>query len=119
MNFIEKMEKSLLLKTLGDNPKLRIIDFLLDNKLFDFSKKEMIEGTHLSKTTFYKYFEELEEEGVVKIHRKFGKARLYKLNEKNPVTKLLIDLDLKLGELYANLVEKEVKEKGPVEAVQY
>lgn len=38
------MEKdSLLLKFLGKSPQLRIIDFLLDNKLLDFSKKEIIE----------------------------------------------------------------------------
>ncbi len=101
-------EKSLLIETLGDNPKLRIIDFFLDNKLFDFSKKELIEGTRLSKPTFYKYFDCLVKEGVVTVSRKFGKAKLYKLDEKNETTKILMDMDLKLGEAYANKIEKKV-----------
>ena len=38
---------------MGDTPKLRIIDFFLDNKESDYSKKEIIEYTGISKTTFY------------------------------------------------------------------
>ena len=49
-------EKSILLKALGENPKLRIIDFFLDNPLFDFTKKEVFEALGMNKQTFYKYF---------------------------------------------------------------
>ena len=49
-----------MIKTLGDSPKLRIIDFFLDNPLFDFTKKEVIEALGMSKQTFYKYFPDLE-----------------------------------------------------------
>ncbi len=55
--------ESILIKTLGDSPKLRIIDFLLDNPLFDFTKKEVIEALGISKQTFYKYFPDLEKCG--------------------------------------------------------
>ena len=37
--YVKKEYQSILLKTLGDSPKLRIIDFFLDNPLFDFTKK--------------------------------------------------------------------------------
>jgi len=36
--------ESILIKTLGNSPKLRIVDFFLDNLLFDFTKKEVIEA---------------------------------------------------------------------------
>ncbi|MCD6469810.1 hypothetical protein J7L29_03310 [Candidatus Bathyarchaeota archaeon] len=44
----EKEYRSILLKTLGESPKLRIIDFFLDNPLFDFTKKEVIEALGMS-----------------------------------------------------------------------
>ncbi len=38
--YTKKKHKSLLIKTLGDHPKLRIIDFFMDNPLFDFTKRK-------------------------------------------------------------------------------
>lgn len=42
--YTNRKYQSLLLKTLGDSSKLRIIDFFLDNPLFDFTKKKVIEA---------------------------------------------------------------------------
>lgn len=86
-------EKSLLLKMLDESPKLRIIDFFLDNPFFDFTKKEVIEALRMNKQTFYKYFKELEEDGIVKISRRIGRAKLYKINLKHPVVVKLRELD--------------------------
>jgi len=86
-------DKSILLRTLGDSPRLRILDFLLDNHLFDFSKKEMIEGSGISRPTFYKYFRKIVSEELVVVNRQFGKAKLYKLNTKNPKVKILLEID--------------------------
>ena len=91
-------EKSILLEYFGDTPLLRIIDFLLENRLFDYSKKQIIEGTGLSKVTFYKYWDRLVELGVVKVTRTFGKTKLYKLDESNPVVKKTIEVELALIE---------------------
>jgi DNA helicase HerA-like ATPase len=52
-------DKTLLLQFLGENPTLKIIDFFLDNRT-DYSKKEIIEATGMSKTTFYKVWKILE-----------------------------------------------------------
>ena len=35
--YAKKEHESILTKTLGGSPKLRIIDFFLDNPLFDFT----------------------------------------------------------------------------------
>lgn len=98
---IKDSEESLLIQTLGKNPKLRILDFLLDNRLFDFSKKEIIDNTEMSKATFYKYWPEIEEKGLVKKNRKYGKTVLYTINEDNPVVKELIELDEKIMEQHS------------------
>lgn len=66
----ERECKSVVIRTLGNSPKLRMIDFFLDNALFDFTKKEVIEALEMSKQTFYKFFPEPEEYEIVKASRK-------------------------------------------------
>lgn len=93
--------QSILLKTMGESPKLRIIDFFMDNPIMDFTKKDVIEALGMSKQTFYKYFDDLEEYGLVNISRKIGKASLYKINQDHPLVKMLrkyeVDLSLQLA----------------------
>lgn len=101
----EKAYESLLIKTLGDSPKLRIVDFFLDNPLFDFTKKEVIEALGMSKQTFYKYFPELEEFGIVKVSRKIGKAKLYRINVEHPLAKMLREYETKLAQEMAEKAE--------------
>lgn len=89
-------EKSLLLQLYGDNPVLRIIDFMIDNKGLDLTKADIINGTEISRAALFKYWKEIERFGIVKITRKFGKTKLYTLNSENQVVKRLLDLELEL-----------------------
>lgn len=87
------MEKSLLVKFLGDNPIFKIIDFLIENKGMDVSKKDIIEGAGISRAAFFKYWEQVEKQEIVKVTRKFGKTKLYTLNSGNPIVKKLLELE--------------------------
>jgi DNA-binding transcriptional ArsR family regulator len=103
---------SLLTKALGNSPKLRILDYLLDYKLNDFTIKEILEAVGMSKLTFYKYFEDLEELGLVIRSRKIGRATLYKINLENPMIKMMIEYETKLS---LQVAEQEVqKMKKPI-----
>ena len=93
-----KEDKSVLIEYLGDTPILRIIDFLIENRLFDYSKKQIIDETGLAKATFYKYWDRLLDLGIVKVTRSFGKTKLYKINEQHPVVKEMKKLELALIE---------------------
>ena len=88
-------ESTLLIQFLGNNPTLRIIDFFLDNRT-DYSKKEIIESLGMSKTTFYKIWRQIEKFKVVMPTRRYGKAQLFKLNEKNAIVRKLMILDFTL-----------------------
>jgi len=88
---------SLLIRALGNSPKLRIIDYLLDYRLNDFTKKEIVEALGMSKLTFYKYFKDLEDLGLVTASRKIGRATLYKINVENPIVKMLIEYERQLS----------------------
>ena len=114
--YTKKEYQSILLKTLGDSPKLRIIDFFLDNPLFDFTKKEVIEALGMSKQTFYKYFPELEEYGIVKVSRKISRAKLYKINLKHPLVNILREYETKVS---MQIAEKEAeKMKKPITVIE-
>jgi len=102
--YAKKKYESILIKTLGESPKLRIIDFFLDNPLFDFTKKEVIEALGMSKQTFYKYFPDLEKYGIVKVSRKIGRAKLYKINLKHPLVEMLREYEKKIS---LQIAEKE------------
>jgi len=102
--YTRKEHSYIIIKTLGNSPKLRIVDFFLDNPMFDFTKKEVIEALGMSKQTFYKYFPELEEYEIVKVSRRIGKAKLYRINPEHPLVTMLRDYEKKVS---LQIAEKE------------
>jgi len=88
-----KKEESIFIEVLGNSPILKIMDYLIESRLFDCSKKDIIEGTGIGRATFFKYWKNLERLEIVVSTRKFGKTSLYKLNEDNKVVKLLMAID--------------------------
>ena len=105
-------DQSLLLQYMGDTPKLRIIDFFLDNRESDYSKKEIIEYTGISKTTFYKVWDGILEFEFLKTTRKYGKAQLYALNPDSTLIQKFKDLDDELGK---KSMEKATAEPIPAQ----
>ena len=105
------MEETLLIGFLGNSPTLRILDFFLDNRLFDYSRREIIQNLSMGRATFFKYWKELEELGVVKVTRKVGKSKLYRLNEENEVVQKLILLDSVLCKQAMKRAVEEAAEK--------
>ncbi|MDO8537416.1 MAG: hypothetical protein Q7S21_00865 [archaeon] len=102
-----KNEESLFERLLGGSPTIRVIDFLLENKLFDYSKKDICRQTGVSWNTLQTFWSSLKENGIVVFTRKSGKADMFKLNPSNPVVKKLIELD--------NLLMKKSIERLPMQ----
>ncbi len=101
-------EESFLLKYLGDTPKIRILDFLLDNFAMDFSLTQIAKESSVAYTTLIDIIPGLIKQGIVIKTRKIGKSGLYKLNLDNPIAKALFAIDMKLSE--AALVKPEKEE---------
>jgi predicted transcriptional regulator len=87
------METSLLLRLAGDLPMFRIVDFLLENKGMDYSKKDIAKGAGISRASLFNYWSEIEQHSIVRVTRSFGKTKLYTLNSKSPVTQKIIELE--------------------------
>ncbi len=94
---MKKKDSSVLLEYFGDKPIMRITDFLIENKLFDYSKKQIMKETNMSKATLFKYFGKLERADIVKPSRRFGKTTLYKINMESPIVRRIIELGLALA----------------------
>lgn len=99
-------DKSVLIQYVGNAPKLRVIDFLIDNMPFDYSKKEIIEGSSISKTTFFKIWKDFIKFGILKSTRKYGKAQLYTINKEHVFVKQLLALEFALANEYAEKIAK-------------
>jgi predicted transcriptional regulator len=102
--------ETILVKMFGNSPKLRILDIFLDNPYFDFSKSEVIRELGMSKQTFYKYFKDLEELGIVKFSRSIGRASMYRINLEHPLVKrldeIVKDVSLQIAEQEKAKIQK-------------
>jgi len=106
--------QSLITKVLGYSPKMKILDYLLDFPTNDFTKKEIIDALGMSKQTFYKYFDDLEEVGIVKVNRTIGKAKLYIVDRSSPIVKDITNMERKMSLQIAE--NEETKLKRPIPA---
>jgi len=99
------MEESFFLQYLGDNPKIRVLDFLMDNFALDFSLPQVAEGSNVAYTTLIDLLPILLKQKIIMETRKIGKSRLFKINLDNPIVKALFAIDIKLSEA---AIQKEV-----------
>ncbi len=88
-----KENKSLFLKQFGDTPQLRVLDFLIDNHMFDFPITAIARESNVSYNSLKIFFPNLIKSGIVIKTRRIGKSDYYMLNLKNYFVKNLIKLD--------------------------
>ena len=88
-----------------DSPILKVIAFLIRNREYDYSKTDIAKGAKISRTTLFKIWNTLEKLDIVSETRNVGKAKMYKLNERNPIVQKFIELDNVISEY----VEKSSK----------
>ena len=98
-------EKSFFVQYLGDNPRIKVLDFLMDNFALDFSLPQIAQGSKVAYTTLIDLIPGLIKQKVIAETRKIGKSILYKINLSNPVVKALFAIDLKLSEAAVKEVE--------------
>ncbi len=109
-------EKSIFLQVVGDTPKLRILDFLLTFQKFDYSLTDISRNAKVSYSNLMLLWPELLKTGMVEQTRTVGKAKMFTLNKKNPITKELSRLQWSIAKfiVHKRLVVEE-KEKIEVE----
>jgi hypothetical protein len=90
------MEQSIFVEVFGNNPVMKVLDFLISFQMFDYPLTEIAKNSEVSYSTLQTFWEKLERNNIIIKTRRIGKSDLYKLNIKNPAVKQLIQLDWNL-----------------------
>ncbi len=99
-------EDSVFLEVVGDSPRMRILQYLIEGRDFDYTLTDVL-NAGVSWGTLHSEFPKLLDLGIVIKVREVGRAKLYKINKENPTAKRLIDL-------YDSLMLKELESKREV-----
>jgi DNA-binding transcriptional ArsR family regulator len=93
-----------LLGSLGDHPKLKILAVFIGHPEMDFNVTELAEYAGLKRDTVYKYLDSLRGWGFVETTRQVGNSQMYQLDTDSEPAEALAKLEWTLLE---HLSEKE------------
>ncbi|MFH1289858.1 MAG: helix-turn-helix domain-containing protein [Nanoarchaeota archaeon] len=88
--------ETVFIEIFGNNPIIKVLDFLITFQQFDYSLTEIAKNSGVSYSTLQTFWDKLERNKIVIKTRRIGKSDLYKLNTKNPAVRQLIKLDWNL-----------------------
>ncbi len=84
--------ETLFRKALGDTPKIRVLEFLIEGRELDYSITDIAEGAEIGRTTLFRIWEDLTENKIIISTRQIGNAKLYKLNIESPFVKKMVEI---------------------------
>lgn len=84
-------EESIFLEHVGDNPRMRLLQYLIEGRDFDYTLTDLL-NAGVSWGTLNTLVPKLLELGIVVKTRKIGRATLYKINLKNVAVRQLTEL---------------------------
>ena len=88
--------ETIFVEVFGNNPVMRVLDFLITFQAFDYPLTEIAKNSGVGYSTLQAFWDRLERNCIVIKTRRVGKSDLYKLNTNNPAVKQLIKLDWNL-----------------------
>ena len=77
---------------LGSSPRIKIIDFFMENMHKRYTLSEIRDNSKVSYTLVKIQIPELLELGIIEISRTVGKIKFYQLNMNNKITEKLLHL---------------------------
>src|SRR3989344_7215571 len=84
-------ETSVFLNYVGDNPRMRILQYLIEGRELDYTLTDML-NAGVSWGTLNSLIPKLLGLNIIVKTRKIGRATLYKINQDNTISKKLIEL---------------------------
>jgi len=84
--------ETLFRQALGDNPKIRVLEFLIEGRDLDYSISDIAEGAEIGRTTLFRVFDDLVKSGIIVPTRQIGNAKLFRINRSSPFVKKMIEI---------------------------
>ncbi len=103
-------EESIFLEHVGNNPRMRVLQYLIEGKDFDYTLTDML-NAGVSWGTLNMLIPSLVKLGIIIKTRKIGRATLYKINQQNVTVKQLIGL-------YDHLILQELKKRAEEQKIK-
>ncbi len=94
-------EESIFLDVVGDSSTMRILQYLIEGREFDYTLTDLI-NAGVSWGTLHTIFPKLIKHRIVTQTRTIGRAKLYKINKNSLIARKFI-------ELYDSLIIQELK----------
>ena len=108
----ETEDKSIFIEYFGSSPMIKVLDFLIQGKDFDYSMTEIAKNSGVGWSAFSIVFKSILEKNIIIPTRIIGNAKLFKLNKENPAVQKLITLDEELTKIetekFLNQTENEI-----------
>ena len=106
-------QESIFAEYFGDSPLVRIMNFLILGKDFDYSMTEIANGAGVGWTSFTRAWKSLLKKNAVVHTRIIGRAKLFKLNTSDPTIRKLLQLHWEIikqetNKMLSNYNEMEV-----------
>lgn len=90
INYMNKIKGGQFCNVFGNNPRNKIIEFLIETRELDYSIGDIAKETNLNRATTYNIVTELINEKYIIPTRRVSNSQLYKLNESKEEVKILI-----------------------------
>jgi len=108
ISYVAMEEKSSFRVVFGDSPIVKVIDFFLDNREFDYSLTDIAKNADIGWSTLHQFWGNIVKLGIVVKTRRIGRAELYKLNLNSQLVKKLIDLDMNISK---KMMDEEIEKR--------
>ncbi len=102
------VEQSVFVEFMGNTPAIRLLDFLITGRDFDYTLTDLATKSSMSWSTLHRIFPRFAANKIVVEMREVGRAKLYKLNASNQLVKKLVDV-------YDTLLMQELKKRAKEE----
>ena len=107
----------MLVKVFGNYPQVKVLDFLIENDIFDYSKTKIAELSGVSFNTLETFWKKLVETGIVKSSRKVGNSQMFQLNKGNPAVKKMLEIDKNL--MLSSIADDAESPAAPKQKARY
>ena len=81
----------------GRSSLTKVLDFLLENRFWDYTKTDIANHVGMSRQSLYNKWPIIEKYEIVLTSRKIGSTTLYKTNPDSLIVKALSELSLKIA----------------------
>ena len=92
----------------GNSPIVKVIDFFLDNREFDYSLTDIAKNADIGWSTLHGFWKDIVKLEIVTKTRRIGRAELYKLNIDSPLVRKLVELDISISK---KLMHEEIEKQ--------